>query len=101
MKLKGRRPKQLDNYYANCPYKVGEWVLVHTGKQQIVGRVINASNLICTVEFYKNEVWTEVESALERIEVTSVEHPVPVSSISCTIPEEVAKNLLLLQGVEL
>lgn len=97
----GKRPDQLDAYYASCPYQVGEWVMVNTGQGQVFGQVKNTSKLLCTITFYKNETWTEVESGLERVEVTSVEHPVPVTSIACKLPEDVAKNLLLLQGVEL
>ena len=100
--IRGRRPKELETYYASCPYQVGEWVLVHVnGNEQKVGQVKHISKLVCTVKFYKTELWTEVESGSERYEFIFVEHSVPVTSIACTLPEEVAKNLLLLQGVEL
>lgn len=101
MKIKGKPPKRIETKN-HGPYNVGDWVMVHTGKDPRVGEVIGTSSmLICNVRFYTNKVWTEVESGLERVEFTSVEHLVPVTSIAFTLPEEVVKNLLLLQGVEL
>ena len=100
MKIKGREGKYESTraYF----YNVGDWVMVHTNNgEQKVAQVKHASTMFCSLRFYKNEVWSEIESGIERVEITSVEHPVPVTSIACKIPEEVAKNLLLLQGVEL
>jgi hypothetical protein len=84
------------------PYDIGEWVLVNRGGDtQMVGKIKHTSTLVCTILFYMNETWTEVESGLERVEVNSVEQTALVTAIACKLPEEVAKNLLLLQGVEL
>lgn len=97
--IKGKRGKY---HGTNAQYKPQDWVMVHTNTgEQRVGLILTTSMLAVNVRFYMNEVWTEVESGLERTEVTSVEHPVPITSIACKIPHDVAKNLLLLQGVEL
>ena len=101
MKIKGKPPKNVSTKN-HGPYNIGDWVMVHTGKDPKVGEVVGTSSmLLCNVRFYKNELWTEVESGFEKTEITSVDHPVPVTSIAFTLPEDVAKNLLLLQGVEL
>ena len=97
--IKGKRGKY---HGTNAQYKPQDWVMVHTsGADQKVGVVLTTSMLAVNVRFYMNEVWTEVESGLERVEVQHVDHQVPITSIACKIPQDVAKNLLLLQGVEL
>ena len=96
--IKGKRGKYLRT---TAPYKAGEWVMVHTGSDQRVAQVQNASTLFCNLRFWKNETWTEIESGLDRVEITHNDIPVPITSIAYAIPEDVAKNLLLLQGVEL
>lgn len=98
--IKGRRGRYKETRLH--PYNAGDWVMVHTsGDEQKVAQVANATAMSCELRFYKNEVWSEIESGLERVEITTVTHHVPITSIACAIPEEVAKNLLLLQGVEL
>lgn len=97
--IKGKRGKYGGS--KTTPYKVLDWVMVNTGQGQIVCQIKSVGVLSCELCIYKNEVWTEVESGLERVEITSVTHHVPVTSIAFSLPEEVAKNLLLLQGVEL
>lgn len=97
--IKGKRGEYAE---PSLPYSIGDWVMVHTNSaEQKVGEIFRGNRLSVEVRFYKNETWTEVESGLERVEITSVTHHVPITSIACKLPEEVAKNLLLLQGVEL
>lgn len=96
--IKGKRGRYLGT---KSLYQAGDWVMVHTGQGELVAQVASSNTLSCELRFYKNEVWTEVESGFERVEITSVTHHVPITSIACKLPEEVAKNLLLLQGVEL
>lgn len=66
-----------------------------------VGRVIKANYMTCKLQFFKLEEWVEVESGNTKVEITSVEIPVPVVSILYKLEEDVAKNLLLIQGIEL
>jgi hypothetical protein len=97
--IKGKRGKY---HGTNAQYKPQDWVMVHTnGDGQRVGLVLTTNMLAATVRFYMNEVWTEIESGLEHVEVQHADLSVPITSIACKIPQDVAKNLLLLQGVEL
>lgn len=98
--IKGKPPKS-PTKQNHGPYRIGDWVMVHTGKDPKVGEVVGASLMVCNVRFHVNEIWTEVESGLERLSIAHNDIPIPVTSIAFTLPEEVAKNLLLLQGVEL
>lgn len=98
--IKGKPPKHIESKNL-MPYNVGDWVMVHTGNDPKVGEVVGASLMICNVRFHVNEIWTEVESGLERLSIAHNDIPIPVTSIAFTLPEDVAKNLLLLQGVEL
>lgn len=97
--IKGKRGEYAET---TLPYNIGEWVMVHTnGTEQKVAKIVRANRLGVGVRFFKTEVWTEIESGNEQYDITHIDHNVPVTSIACVIPEEVAKNLLLLQGVEL
>lgn len=97
--IKGKRGKY---HGTNAQYKPQDWVMVYVNSaEQRVGLVLTTNMLGATVRFYRKEVWTEVESFVESEEITGVEITVPITSITCKIPAEVAKNLLLLQGVEL
>ena len=77
--------------------------MVHTSDGgQRVGHVKTSGRLNCCVRFYRTEEWYEVEAPENvSVEPVSFETHVPITSIACAIPEDVAKNLLLLQGVEL
>lgn len=98
--IKGKRifPPPTSKGY---PYEVGEWVMAQGKDKASVGYVTEANYMVCTIRFFKHEEWTEIESGIERIEVASVDIPVPVSSILYKVDEDVAKNLLLLQGIEI
>lgn len=83
------------------PYEIGDWVMVQGRDDTFVGCVSEANYMMCTIRFVKDEVWVEVDTNKTRVELTSVERQIPVSSILYKMDEDVAKNLLLLKGIEL
>lgn len=78
----------------NAPYKKGDWVMVcvNSGEQKL-GCISQTNMLGGVVSFY--------ERGIGEASVLIRELIIPNTSIACVIPEDVAKNLLLLQGVEL
>ncbi len=83
------------------PYEIGDWVMVQGVGDTFVGCVKEANYMVCTIRFVKHAVWVEVETNKTRREIESVEQQIPVASILYKMDEDVAKNLLLLKGIEL
>jgi hypothetical protein len=87
--MKGRKPKAPQGLPPVVHTRTGEWAVLHNGK--IVQ--IEAEGLLnCTIRVYVKEDLMIVPYRITNIPPPSIKH---------TIPEEVAKAMLLLQGIEL
>lgn len=85
--MRGRRPQAPQGSHPVRAYKDEEWVVLHNGK---IVQIEAAGLLNCTVRVYVNESGLAVRYL-----------NIPPANIKHTIPEDIAKAMLLLQGIEL